>query len=351
MSCRHQLGSSIGCRTPQRRAHTTTTNLDDGSSSLSVGDSPSAMNHVAWTRATTARLRGGAASDILLDGAAASTASTLAEAAILTAADYGSIIEGASNWLNNLGAPSALVAGAVVATLYENIHSGDLVASETDGYWVQVGKKVTHLLLLSAFALEVVAIFVTTVTGTMLLSARPDVIHPTVESLSSPLEFLRENYEFEYLTARISFSQGLLNWLAAIALTHVLPAPQSPDEDSTHHASVVAFNKFVALSIMTVIVVMLSFYNNHMTFYKNYLDMLGRYVHITIQIYFRVIGGPQTWPPRPLGLILSPLFALTLYYGYRALTLYERPAPAPAKHKPEPERKNKTPGLFSRLEG
>jgi hypothetical protein len=266
----------------------------------------------------------------------------------LTAADYGSIIDGASDWLNNLGSPSALVAGAVVATLYENIHSGDLVANADDSYWVQLGKKVTHLLLLSAFALEVVAIFVTTVTATMLRSSIPELIHPSVESLSSPLEFLRENYEFEYLTARISFLQGLLNWLAAIALTHLLPAPHS-DENKPRHASVEAFNMFVALSILTVIVVMLSFYNTHMTFYKNYLEMLCRWVHVTIQAYFRILGGPQMWPPRPLGLILTPLLLLSLYCGYRALTLYEPPTPKPPPE--EPSRQHQTTGLFSPLKG
>lgn len=236
--------------------------------------------------------------------------------------DYGSLIESAYGWCVNLGAPSALVAGAVVATLYENIHSGDLVTSEDDSFWVQIGKKVTHLLLLSAFALEVVSIFVTTVTGTMLLSRKPELMAISTES-STPLEFLRENFEFEYLTARIFFLQGLINWLAAIALTHVLPPPSS--DEKPHRPSVEAFNKFVGFSIMTVIAVMLSFYNNHMTFYKNYLAMLYRWGVVTMQYYFRIVGGPQTWPPRPLSLILSPLLIISMYWGYKALALYEKP--------------------------
>jgi hypothetical protein len=315
-----------------------------GSEEGADDDSTMAKNHRRSRHllASTVRLRGGGGAEIL-DCAAASSSM-----APLTAADYGSIIDGASDWLNNLGSPSALVAGAVVATLYENIHSGDLVASADDSYWVQLGKKVTHLLLLSAFALEVVAIFVTTVTATMLRSSVPELIHPSVESLSSPLEFLRENYEFEYLTARICFLQGLLNWLAAIALTHLLPAPHSDDNNYPRHAaSVAAFNMFVALSILTVIVMMLSFYNTHMTFYKNYLEMLCRWVHVTIQAYFRIVGGPQMWPPRPLGLILTPLLLLSLYCGYRTLTLYEPPTTKPQT---EPTR-HETTGLFSPLKG
>ena len=66
------------------------------------------------------------------------------------------------------------------------------------------------------------AIFVTTVTGTMLLSRTLDymdeVVPVTLET--TPLAFLRSNFEFEYLTARIAFLQGVLNWMTAIALAH-----------------------------------------------------------------------------------------------------------------------------------
>jgi hypothetical protein len=74
---------------------------------------------------------------------------------------------GAYDWCVNLCAPSALVAGAVIATIYENIGSGALdIRADSDTRWVMFGKRITRLLLLSAFAFEVLSIFVTTVTGT-----------------------------------------------------------------------------------------------------------------------------------------------------------------------------------------
>jgi hypothetical protein len=85
-------------------------------------------------------------------------------------------VDDAYGWCCSLGAPSALVAAAVVATIYENIHSGDLEIVASDGRWVQLGKKLTRLLLLSAFALETMSIFVTTVTGTMLLSRKVELM-------------------------------------------------------------------------------------------------------------------------------------------------------------------------------
>lgn len=76
----------------------------------------------------------------------------------------------AYEWCVNLGAPAALVAGAVLATLYESVRGGALEVREGDGRYARLAKKVTTLLLLSAFALQIASIFVTTVTGTVLLS-------------------------------------------------------------------------------------------------------------------------------------------------------------------------------------
>lgn len=76
----------------------------------------------------------------------------------------------AFEWCSNLGAPSALVAGAVLATLSQTRE--DLSPCRTDPQWVRIAKKLCRALLLSRFAMEIVCIFVTTVTGTMLLSHR-----------------------------------------------------------------------------------------------------------------------------------------------------------------------------------
>ena len=229
----------------------------------------------------------------------------------LTTIDYASLIEGAYGWCGDLGAPAALVAGAVVATLYDNMHSGDLEMSDSDSRLVRVGKLVTRLLLLSAFAMETLSIFVTTVTGTMLLSLTAEQMSISDAVIHTPLEFLKENFEFEFLTARIMFLQGLLNWLAAIGLGHILPSPgdfASPTE--------VALNRFIACSMGTLIVLMISFFNTHSTFYANYLAMLGRWFYVMMHGHVFGIG---TWPPRPLSLVLVLSMLVSFYWGYQAL--------------------------------
>lgn len=82
--------------------------------------------------------------------------------------DDATLAMGAFEWCSNLGSPSALVAGAVLATLSQTREN--LVPRVTDNSWIQFAKKLCRALLLSAFALEIVCIFVTTVTGTMLLA-------------------------------------------------------------------------------------------------------------------------------------------------------------------------------------
>eukprot|EP00977_Amphora_coffeiformis_P018396 scaffold6439_cov167-Amphora_coffeaeformis.AAC.12 len=207
----------------------------------------------------------------------------------LRGGEVSELATGAYEWCMNLGGPSALVAGAVIATIYENIGSGALdIDTQKDSKWETLGKRVARLLLLSAFALEVLSIFVTTVTGTMLLShteASLDALCPTsmVNKFTTPLSFLHDNFELEYLTARITFVrilfgnliyhictvsamtsfcckhmhlrfanitthfgmaqlQGLLNWLGAIALAHILPSGGSADSR--------AMNQFIGLSLI-----------------------------------------------------------------------------------------------------
>lgn len=268
----------------------------------------------------TNNLRGG----VFGGDAAASAALPLLA---LTTIDYTSLIEGAYGWCGDLGAPSALVAGAVVATLYDNMHSGDLEMSDSDSRLVRFGKIVTRLLLLSAFAMETLSIFVTTVTGTMLLSLTVEQMSISDAVIHTPLEFLKENFEFEFLTARIMFLQGLLNWLAAIGLGHILPSPgdfASPTE--------VALNKFIACSMGTLIVLMVSFFNTHSTFYANYLAMLTRWFYVMMHGHVFGIG---TWPPRPLSFVLVPSMLFSFYWGYRALW----PTDAPPAGKNETTRR------------
>jgi hypothetical protein len=83
--------------------------------------------------------------------------------------------------------------------------------------------------------------------GTMLLSqteAALDARMPTkmIHKDSTPLSFLHDNFEFEYLTANISFLQGILNWLGAISLGHILPSGESTDSR--------VMNQFIGLTLM-----------------------------------------------------------------------------------------------------
>jgi hypothetical protein len=149
-----------------------------------------------------------------------------------------------------------------------------------------------------------VCIFVTTVTGTMLLSRPSDGM---IKHAGTALGLLWENYQFEYLTSRITFLQGLLNWLGAIALEHSIPR----EEDSPATTRV---NKFIASSLATLLFLMLSFYNDHLTFYSNYFGMLCTYGKT---IWLRFLWN---WPPRLLPIVALPSFAVSLRYGWQCLS-------------------------------
>ena len=165
-------------------------------------------------------------------------------ALLVRGGEVSDIVQSAYDWCINLGNPSALVAGAVVATMYENIGSGALDIGQDDTDIVKFGKRLTRFLLLSAFALEVMSIFVTTVTGTMLMSKPEHILDAMVHNTKSttPLSFLHDNFEFEYLTARITFLQGLLNWILAIALGHLIPGDESAETRQ--------MNKFIGSSLL-----------------------------------------------------------------------------------------------------
>jgi hypothetical protein len=228
------------------------------------------------------------------------------------------MITSAYEWLTNLGAPAALIAGAVVATMYENMKSGDLEIQEgKDPPLVTVLKKCTKILLLSAFALEVICIFVTIVTGTMLLSRPKSYLMSlaTVKAINNsaintpteatPLSFLQTHFEFEFLMGSVAFLQGLFHWLAAIALGHGIAL--DGETSGTRR-----LNIFIASSIVTCLILLLSFFNSHMTFYNNYFHMVQRLLSVMLSRFF------HQWPPRPLVFILYPSLLVSLYTGYLA---------------------------------
>lgn len=217
------------------------------------------------------------------------------------------LVEGAYDWCTNLGAPAALIAGAVIATLYDVMKDDDLDIKPGDSAWIRFCKRLSLLLLISAFALEVLSIFVTTVTGTMLYS-RPLELMATkvpVTATTTPLSFLRDNFEFEYLTARISFLQGLLNWLGAIALAYFV-------RERKENLSTQRMNRFLGTTMFSTILLMVSFYNNHMTFYPNYWYMLGHWFAISWKRFI------WCWPPRPMAFLFVPMAVLSAYLGIKA---------------------------------
>jgi hypothetical protein len=221
------------------------------------------------------------------------------------------IIMGAYDWNMNMGGPSALVAGAVVATLYENISRGDLeIDAKTDARWVRIAKRTTRLLLLSAFACEILCLFTTTITGSMLLS-RPLPVLASMSKVTdhtTPLSFLQDNFEFEYLSARVTFLQGILNWITAIGLSHLIPTKDSGDKWPKK------MNRFIASLLLSTAILMLSFYNSHMTFYKSYGQMLVRWIHVLL------IRFVTQFPTRPLMILFVASLVPIAYFGYDAFS-------------------------------
>ena len=215
-------------------------------------------------------------------------------------------VDDAFAWVCNLGAPAALVAGAVIATLYESMAEGSLDVEKADKAWVRLAKKVTRLLLLTAFIFEVICIFCTTILGTVLLS-RPAVPVPAI----SALDYLRSNFEFEYLTARICFTQGLLNWLAAIGIEHAIPQGDHETEARRN------MDILIASSLATLIIFMIQFSNGHMTFYHNCYDMILRYTKL---VMLRFVWR---WPPRAMSILAVPPFLTALLYFYKVFFDFE----------------------------
>ena len=226
-----------------------------------------------------------------------------------TAADVFDVATSGFDWTANLGAPAALVAGAVMATTQEYNENHALVTRESDLKWVRQAKKLIKVLLVGSFACEVLCVFVSTVTGTMLLSAGECTAHNRMSLVakSTAMGFLQANHEFEYLTCRLSFLNGLLSWLGAVALKYAIPEPD--EGESTRK-----MNRFAASLLASTMVLMVSFYNSHLNFYPNYLHMIGSWCKLA---WSGVVGDPV----EPLFFCCAfPFLALTSYLGYKAFT-------------------------------
>lgn len=149
------------------------------------------------------------------------------------------------------------MAGAVLVTLSETRE--EMAPRKSDLPWVRNAKLVTRFLLMSSFALEVASIFVSTVTGTVLLSHGPVASAKKMIGYQCPLGLLHHHHEFEYLTIQIGFLQGLVHWLGAVAMEFCLPRPEETK-------SARRMNKFMASCLVTLILWIIAFYNHHCTF-------------------------------------------------------------------------------------
>ena len=131
---------------------------------------------------------------------------------------------------------------------------GAMQPKRSDKSWVRLAKQSFRFLIMSSFALEVVSIFVSTVTGTVLLSHGQQVAKKAIGYVA-PLELLHHHHEFEYLTIQIGFLQGLFNWLVAVALEQIIPK-----ENETKSAQ--RMNKCMAACIVTLCIWIQGFYNH-----------------------------------------------------------------------------------------
>ena len=88
---------------------------------------------------------------------------------------------------------TALVAGAVLVTLMESRE--DTSPRKTDAKVVRVLKQSMRFLLLSSFVLEVVSIFVSTMTGSVLLGHAEQTVASKLIGYGSPLELIHHHHE------------------------------------------------------------------------------------------------------------------------------------------------------------
>lgn len=96
-------------------------------------------------------------------------------------------------WTNGMGAPAALIAGAVLVTLCESRE--DSSPRKNDKKSTRLLKMSMRFLLCSSFLLEVVAIFVGTMTGTLLLGRGEQTVASKMVGYMSGLQLLHHHHE------------------------------------------------------------------------------------------------------------------------------------------------------------
>ena len=65
----------------------------------------------------------------------------------------------------------------------------------------------------------------------------------------------------------------------------------------------------IAAGIFGIVIMVLAFHNGHLTFYKNYFDMLRGLISLGIERYFT-----GQWPPRPLPILAIVPFFIAFYW-------------------------------------
>jgi len=111
----------------------------------------------------------------------------------------------------------------------------------------------------------------------------------------------------EYLTTQICFLQGLFNWLGAVAIELILPKPSET-------TSAKRMNKCLAGWLVSFMLWMLAFYNNHLSFYSDYTAMLKRFMILFVKDF--VLNKPF----RPLALLYCPPFIASTVLTWKAFT-------------------------------
>jgi len=109
----------------------------------------------------------------------------------------------------------------------------------------------------------------------------------------------------EYLTIQITFLQGLLNWLAAVVIDTALPKP-------TETRTARQMNRCMASWLVSLMLWMTAFYNNHLNFYSDYASMLCRYAVLFTERYV------TCWPLRPMSFLYIPSFMGSVVLTWRA---------------------------------
>ena len=238
----------------------------------------------------------------------------------------------AYDWTVNIGTPATLVAGAALATLLEGGLSEGLRLRRDDKIWVRKAKKLCLLMLVLAFSTEICVVFMSTVMGTVLLTGgRADLsaggsrwaaFDPVADS---PMGLLQREMEFEYLAIGVGFVQGLLNWLVAIGLRFVVQRAADDGHDDADDVDEESRYLFLgmALSTVSLVLFLLSFYNQHLDVRGNYFSTVSRLAVLFCHKY--LTPHDLSWPPQPLPLLMLPVLATALWCFAQSFILTKGP--------------------------